>query len=70
VVPVDNVTASGDAVDASFAVQYLSDGLRALGDAPVRLGLQKGGGAAVMHSGRAFRYAFMPVRFKGASDEA
>ena len=70
VVPVDNVTASGDAVEASFAVQYLSEGLRALGDAPVRLGLQKGGGAAVMHSGRAFRYAFMPVRLRGAGGEA
>ncbi len=70
VVPIENVTASGDAIDVSFAVQFLSDGLRALGDAPVRLGLQKGGGAAVMHSGRAFRYAFMPVRFRGAGEEA
>jgi len=69
VVPVDNVTVSGDPIVVNFAVQYLSDGLRVMGDTVVRLGLQKSDGAAVVHGGRAFRYAFMPVRPRGADDE-
>jgi hypothetical protein len=61
VVPVENVQTGGDEVTVSFTVQFLADGLRVLGDAPVRLGLKKERGAAVLHSGRTFRYAFMPV---------
>ncbi len=66
IVPVENVTVAGEDLTASFAVSFLSDGLRALGDRELRLGLQKDRGAAVMHSGRTFRYAFMPVIPHGA----
>ncbi len=69
VVPVEHATASGENLEVSFTVQFLSDGLRALGDVPIRLGLQKGKGAAVMHVARSFRYAFMPVKFKGSGEE-
>jgi DNA polymerase-3 subunit beta len=69
VVPVALATASGEDLEVNFTVQFLSDGLRALGDASIRLGLQKGKGAAVMHAARSFRYAFMPVKFKGAGEE-
>ena len=61
VIPVDNVEVSGADISASFTVSFLADGLRVMGDAPVRLGLKKERGAAVLHSGRTFRYAFMPV---------
>jgi DNA polymerase-3 subunit beta len=66
VVPVENMTSSGEELSVSFAVSFLSDGLRVLGERPVRLGLQKDRGAAVMHGGRSFRYAFMPVVPHGA----
>jgi DNA polymerase-3 subunit beta len=61
VVRVDGATVSGEPVTVMFSVPFIADGLRVLGEAPLRLGLQKGRGAAVMHGGRNFRYAFMPV---------
>ena len=69
VIPVEDAQVSGDALTVSFTVQFLSDGLRALGDVPVKLGFQKGKGAAVMQVGRTFRYAFMPVMLHGAQGE-
>jgi DNA polymerase III sliding clamp (beta) subunit (PCNA family) len=70
VVPVENVTVSGEEVTVNFAVSYLSDGLRALGERQLRLGLQRERGAAVMHSGRSFRYAFMPVIPHGSGTDS
>jgi DNA polymerase III subunit beta len=61
VVHVENMQMSGEEFSVSFSVPFLSDGLRVLGEGAVRLGLQKGRGATVMHGGRSFRYAFMPV---------
>jgi DNA polymerase III subunit beta len=67
VIHVDNVETTGEEFSVSFSVAFLMDGLRVLGESTVRLGLQKGRGATVMHGGgRSFRYAFMPVIPHGA----
>ena len=65
VVAVENVAVRGDDLSASFSVQFLADGLRALGETQVKLGMQKVRGAAVLHTGKGFRYAFMPVVMHG-----
>jgi len=65
VVPVPGVEVRGDEVSLGFTVGFLADGLRILGDEPVRVGLNARGGPSVMHGRRNFRYAFMPVVLRG-----